>query len=156
MTSKTFTVTALRRPTADEIALHDRMQAMRANQLPVVRKAAEKWRNGLGISGAAVAAASLLTSPDVLSAASESQRIQGGWAVLTALVATLIAVGGSLRASFGWPKIQQLSLTKVRAWERTEVRKSICWLRTSMISSLVAIAAASAGVAVLLFGYVLP
>lgn len=156
MTARKYRVTALHRPTAEQIALHERMKAMKANQLPVVRKAAEKWRNGLGFSGAAVAAASLLTSPDVLAAASESQRIQGGWAVLIALVATLVAVGGSLRASFGWPKIQRLSLNKVREWERAEVRKSICWLRASMWATVVAIAAASAGVAVLLFNFVIP
>ncbi|MFJ2544066.1 hypothetical protein [Microbacterium sp. NPDC087589] len=156
MTGSTYKVTAIRRPTTEQIATHERVKAMQANQLPVVRKAAEKWRNGLGLSGAAVAAASLLTSPEVLATASESQRIQGGWVVLAALVATLVAVGGSLRASFGWPKIQSLSLNKVKAWERAEVRKSIWWLQTSMIATLVAIVAASAGVAVLLFGFVLP
>lgn len=156
MTSKTYKVTAIHRPTTEQIAVYERIKSMQANQLPVVRKAAEKWRNGLGLSGAAVAAASLLTSPEVLAAASESQRIQGGFVVLLALAATLLAVGGSLRASFGWPKIQTLSLNKVRAWERAEVRKSICWLRTSMIATLVAIVAASAGVAILLFGFVLP
>lgn len=73
MTTRTYKVTGVRRSTADELAVRERIKAMEANQLPVVRKAAERWRNGLGFSGAAVAAASLLTSPDVLAAASASR-----------------------------------------------------------------------------------
>lgn len=153
MSARVYKVKALRRPTPEEIAAHERIKAMEANQLPAVRKVAEKWRNGVGLSGAAVSAASLMTSPDILNAVTEPQRFQGGLAVLVALVAALAALATSLRASIGWPKLQGFSINKIREWERSEVRRSICFLKASMWATLVAIAAAVVAVAVLLFGF---
>lgn len=148
-----YTVKSLRPSTAEELAARQRLKEMAANQLPSVRQAAERWRNGAGLSGGAVAVAALLTAPEVLGRASDGQLHQGLLVMAGTVLVALAAMGSGLRASFGWPAVQNIaSADALRRWEQREVSRSICFLRISMILTAITVVLASVAGAVLLFG----
>lgn len=150
----TYRVKAIRPSTAEELASHARLKEMASNQLPSVRRAAERWRTGAGLSGGAVAIAGLLTAPEVLAVASQRQLEQGLLLLSATVLVALVAVGLGLRASIGWPAVRNISSgAALLEWERAEVRTSIRCLRWSMGLSVLTIALAAVTAAVLLFGF---
>lgn len=148
-----YTVKSMRPSTTEELSSRHRLKEMAANQLPSVRQAAERWRTGAGLSGGAVAVASILTAPEILGRASDTQLHQGLLALTLTVVVALAAMGFGLRASFGWPALQNIaSAEALRDWELCEVKRSICALRISMILTVVTVVLAAVAGAALLFG----
>jgi hypothetical protein len=150
----TYKVKAIRRSTQDELAAHTRLKDIAANQLPVVRQAAERWRTGAGLSGGAVAVAGIIAAPEVLREATDRQLVQGLIVLTVTMVVALVAVGLGLRASIGWPALRNIaSAEALRDWELGEVRTSLRCLRWSMYLTVLTIALAAVAGAVLLFGF---
>lgn len=149
----TFILKSMRPLTASELEARERLKEMTANQLPAVRRSAERWRTGAGLSGGAVAVASLLTAPDVLSAASQLQREQGLTVLTITVVLALAAIGCGLRASVGWPAMKSIASARaLQDWEQREVNVSIWCLRISMALTVATLAAAALAGAVMMFG----
>ncbi|MDQ1176324.1 hypothetical protein [Microbacterium sp. SORGH_AS_0421] len=149
----TYRVVNVRRATADELAARKRLKEMAANQLPSVRSAAEKWRNGVGLSGGAITVAGLIAAPEIVKDATATQLQQGVWLLGAAVGLVLVAMACGLRASFGWPALRNIATADaLREWELREVTRSIWYLRASMIVSIGAVVVIALAGAVLLFG----
>jgi hypothetical protein len=145
-----------RRPTGTEILHKRKVNELAANQITRIRRVAEQWRNGAALATLAGAAISAFTGPDVVGAASDLQRIQGGCALAVALVLAVVAIGLSMRASFGWPKVVDLRTPEALAeWERKEIHGSIKALTASIWLTLLSVLAFGIAGAVLVFGFVI-
>lgn len=143
-----------RRPTGSEILHRRRVNALAADQITRVRRVAEQWRNGAAVATLAGGAIAAFTGPEIVGEATDAQRIQGGIALALALVLAVIAVGLSMRASFGWPTVVDLSTPEALAeWERVEVARSIRSLTASIWLTLLSVVAFGVAGAVLVFGF---
>ncbi|MFG6402458.1 hypothetical protein [Microbacterium sp. P04] len=149
----TYKVKSARPLTASELEARTRLKEMAANQLSLVRRSAERWRTGAGISGGAVAVAALLTAPEVLKEATQRQLEQGLSILTVTVVLAIGAIGFGLRASIGWPALANIaSASALHEWEGRELRTSMRSLRVSMVLSVLTVAVAALAGAILLFG----
>ncbi|MFF4362149.1 hypothetical protein [Streptomyces sp. NPDC001604] len=129
-------------PTVDDLRWARLARELPFKELDAVRRQAEQWRNAIGGATALFGIAALVRGRNDLTA------VPAGWRTATALVlgaaflALLIALAVAAYASFGRPGIRvQAQGAAYRRWSAARARQ---------IGRLVPIAAASAGLGVIL------
>jgi len=157
MTGYTIKAGSARSLSPSEAAASERIQALVADQLPSIRRAAERWRDGSGIASAIATAAAMFAAPEILQNVAAWQLRQGGTFVGVGVALAVIALTLSLFASVGWPR--RADLTKpgaLNVWYGREVTRALWSLWLSMMFTLLAVIAFSAAGGVLLFRLWLP
>jgi len=145
--------TSVHAASVDDIDEERRLTALAATELPRVRAVANSWRTGASISSSVVTAAGLVSAPEPLAAASAGVVTWVGFLLLGAALTTLLSLGASLRASFGWPRTLQLrQMNALREWEQRELARIVTWLGVSMVSAFAAALLAAAAFGALYFG----
>lgn len=138
-------------PTAEDIEESRRLKSLYRDSLARVRASAEKWRNGLSIAAvlSAVVGYFITASSDGLD---PNGRIGLLVAFVVLVIAAVVSIGASLRASIGFPtRVRLNSLDNLRRWERRELFFSIWLLRLSVTAATVAVAAAGVAILLLVF-----
>ncbi|MCC8906408.1 hypothetical protein [Curtobacterium sp. GD1] len=122
-----------------------RTKRLLEQQLPSVRAAAEKWRNGTTLASALTTLGGFLGAPTRIDMLATGWRTTAG--ITLAITATCIvaSLACSMRASFGWPrKIVRDRADWYEQWEANEIATASGYLAASMV--LAAIAAIGVGV----------
>ncbi|PZE94805.1 hypothetical protein DEI95_05120 [Curtobacterium sp. MCBD17_008] len=157
MTGYTIKPRSARPLSSAEAAQADRIQALVADQLASVRRAAERWRDGSGVASAITAAAALFAAPEILQKAAAWQLRQGGICVGAGIALAVVALILSLYSSVGWPRRADLTNPgALDVWYGREVTRALWSLRLSMLFTLFALVTLSAAGGVLLFRVWLP
>lgn len=137
---------------AAEISHEDSLRKLVADQLPSIRRAAQRWRDGSGLAGSITTAAGLFTAPDILANAAPWQLSQGGLMIGIAVALGITALAMSLYASVGWPRRADLhSASALDEWFARETGSALWCLRLSMFASILCLVALFLGGSVLLF-----
>ena len=92
-----------RRASMGRVEDRQRLDVLRREQLPRMRAAAEKWRNGTALSSVVLAVFAAAGGPARFDLLADGAR---GWLALTLgvlAVAVVAALTTAMRASFGWP-----------------------------------------------------
>lgn len=122
-------------------------------QLATIRSAAANWRNGVGMSGTIAAVATMVATPDVISAASKQAVFNGGWLLAIGALFTAASILLAMLASFGWPATSKISGTgELRAWEERAQVRARWQLQFSMSLALVGLCCFFTAIAILVFG----
>ena len=140
-------------PTQADIDEARRLSEFATDTLPRIRAAAEKWRNGLGVSAILAGALGYFVSrADSISSMSDGTRIWLGVAFSLLVAGTVISLVCSLRASIGWPsRLIPTRTDSLRAWEAKEVKRSTYLMTVSVWSAAVGIVAAGVSLSIIVF-----